>query len=113
MPSIDQLPVNELNEVDWNQVTEQQAAGFGLSLGLFNDAMEQLALARAAMLARASATVVATLVGVTALTWTDPRAAVAGMVASLLVGLGGAWWGVRQARRAVVQAQQSLTVVPQ
>lgn len=108
MPSVDQLPVKELNEVDWEQLTEQQAAGFGLSLGLFNDAMEQLALARAAFLARASGTVVASLVGVIALTWTSGAAAVVGMVVALVVGTAGAWWGTRRARKAVGEAQQAL-----
>jgi len=40
MSAIENLPVDKLNKVDWNVVTEEQAANFGLALGIYNDVVE-------------------------------------------------------------------------
>lgn len=93
-----------MNDVDWHKVTEQQAAGFSLTLALFNDAVEERAIVRAALMARVSALVTAGLVGVSLLSWASPGAAVAGIVTALSVGTLATWWGLHKANKNVKQA---------
>lgn len=102
------LPLQQMNDVDWDKLTEQQAAGFGLSLSLFNDAVEQHRLARAVFYARAASLVVATIVGVTLLSWTNPVAAVIGMLGSLTLGLVGSGWYALKTNKLVTEAAEAL-----
>ena len=102
--SSNDLPLEKMNDVDWHKVTEAQAAGFGLTLAFFNDAVEQRAVIRAALFARISSLVTAGLVGVTVLSWATPGAAVAGIVAALSVSTLATWWGLHKANRDVNSA---------
>lgn len=108
MPSTEHLPLEQIKDVDWTQLTEEQAASLALSLGMFNDAIEQLNLAKTAFFARASGTLVAAGVGAIASTWTHPMAAVVGMIVALSLGTFGAWWGTRRCRKAVEEAKQTV-----
>ena len=108
MPSPEQLPLQDMQEVNWDRMTEEQAAGFGLSLSLFNDAVEQHELARTAALARTGSLVIAAIVGLTMLSWTDPKAAVFGMLGSLVLGAGVSWWHTRRTAKEVKTALAAL-----
>lgn len=103
-----EMPLAQMNDVAWEKITEQQAAGFGLSLSLFNDAVESHALARAVFLARAAGLVVSGIVGAVLLTWSNPAIAVIGMVGSLSLGTAASWWQTRGARKAVDRALEGL-----
>ena len=102
------LPLQQMNDVDWEKLTEQQAAGFGLSLSLFNDAVEAHALARAVFLARAAGLAVSGIVGAVLLTWSNPAVAVIGIVGALSLGTCASWWQTRGARKAVERAAEAL-----
>ena len=107
MPSTE-VPIKELQDVNWDKLTEPQAAGLGLSLGLFNDAAEDHRRTRAVFLARLSMLVVAALVGGTMLSWSSPVAAVAGICGALSIGTVASWWQTRRSAEAVRQATEVL-----
>ena len=101
--SSNDLPLDKVDNVDWHKVTEQQAAGFSLTLSFFNDAVEERAVIRAALMARVSSLVTAGLVGVALLSWATPGAAIAGIVTALSVGTLATWWGLHKANRNVAR----------
>ena len=109
MPSLDQLPVKEMNEVNWEKITEDQAQGFGLSLSFFNDAVEIRNKLKAVFLARLMSLVTATIVGTVMLTWESPTAAVAGIVGALSLGTLASWWQAHRKEVLVKEASKSLT----
>lgn len=49
MSSIEQLPLDKLNNVDWESVSEEQAAHFGVVLGDFNESIDEKDTARSHM----------------------------------------------------------------
>jgi hypothetical protein len=100
--------LQQVEGIDWNRLNEQQAAGLGLSLGMFNDAAEEDGRARVAFMSRASSLIVAGIVGLTLQSWFDPRAAIGGIIAALGAGTLLAWWRTRRTARAVAKAQQEL-----
>lgn len=51
---LNDLPLNMLNDVAWDRLTEQQALDFSRVLSLFNDAIDAAAVERATLWARAS-----------------------------------------------------------
>lgn len=83
------LPIEKMNEVNWECITEQQAAGFGLSLSLYNDAVEDHRLSKVAVVSRVSSLATAAVVGLVLLTWTRPDFAVFGVIVTLCVGTVG------------------------
>lgn len=102
------LPLDKMNDVDWHKVTEQQAAGFSLTLSFFNDAVEQRAVVRAALMARISSLVTAGLVGMALLSWATPGAAVAGIVTALSVGTLSTGWYLHKADKNVSAAAKAV-----
>lgn len=108
MPNVEGLPTDVLNDIDWNRLSEQQAATLGLSLGVFNDTIEARDRARAVLLSRVSSLTVAGIVGATLAMWTGPWPMLCGILGALLLGTAASWWHARSVARSVERAQQQL-----
>lgn len=108
MPNAERLPTDALGDIDWNRLSEQQAATLGLSLGVFNDAVEARDRARAVMLSRVSSLMVAGIVGTTLAMWTGPWPTLCGILGALALGTAASWWHARAVARSVERAQREL-----
>lgn len=108
MSKLEDLPLQEMQDVDWNKLTEEQAARFGLSLGIYNDAVELRDRARSVFMSRVSALISGGVVGLVLLTWSDPKTAIVGVCISLGVGCAHTLYSLRKASSALEEAKKSL-----
>lgn len=109
MSSLEQLPIREMNEINWNKITEDQAKSFGLSLGIFNDAIEVRDKMKAVFMARLSSLVVAVIVGGVSITWGDSLATIVGIGVALSVGTLASAWQLYRKNELVDIASKDLT----
>lgn len=108
MPNIEELPTDALSDIDWDKLTERQVASVGLSLSVFNDAVEARDRARAVLLSRVSSLTIAGIVGTTLAMWTGPWPMLCGILGALALGTAASWWHARGVARSVERAQQEL-----
>lgn len=104
----EKLHTDALDDIDWNKLTERQAAALGLSLGVFNDAVEALVRAREVMLSRVSSLTVVAIVGTALATWSGPWSTLCGILGTLVLGAAASWWHARVVAHSVERAQREL-----
>ncbi len=109
MSQVDRLPLEEMNDVDWNSLTEVQAAGFGLSLGMFNDAHEERDKVMHELMARAAALTSCAFVGIVLLVSSaSTRSTLIAILGTLLMGMLGTYIRYRRSNKQLKIASDEL-----
>lgn len=104
-----EMPLSEMHNVDWDRLTESQAAGFGVSLGIFNDAHEEVSRVKAELAARLASLASCSLVAIVLLVWSASlKAALVAVMVTLVVGTCLAALRYRRSRKQLATAMTEL-----
>lgn len=94
------LPVNEMQRVDWENLSRADAAAFGLQLSLYNDAYNEHQKAKVGTWTFAHALAASVIVAGALLLWQEPSNIVLlSVLLALVIGLGQRLWHLRQVKR--------------
>lgn len=112
IPTFDQfadLPVTEMQRVDWEHRTRAEVAAFGLQLSLYNDAYNEHQKAKVGVWTYANALVVSFLVTLALLLWQEPANVIlVSVMVSLHVGFALRLWHLHRMKRDMRRAHTEL-----
>lgn len=103
------LPVELLNKVDWDKLTETQAAALGSVLGTFNDAYDEYRNAATRAMTWLLATCAALIAGTIVTLWTRSGVTiVVSIAATMLAGTLLAFFSTLASSRALSTSETAL-----